>query len=116
MIYRKLPDIFSILTHLFISIYFFIFPEKSVNARRLRRAGVELDYGACSVRVTKYQEGKVHFVLLCPPEMKPLEPQSAQRFVCGLLFDAGRSTSCGGSDSMKTPIPTTTTPPMAPME
>lgn len=90
--------------------------NESVNARRVRRADVKLDYGACSVRVTKYQEGKVHFVLLCPPEMKPPEPQSAQRFVCGLLFDAGRSTSCGGSDSMETPVPPTTTPPMEPME
>ena len=87
-----------------------------MTARRFRKADVKLDYGACSVRITKYQEGKVHFVLLCPPEMKPLEPQSAQRFVCGLLFDSGRSTSCGGSSSMKTPIPPTTTAPLEAME
>jgi len=55
-------------------------------------------------------------MLLCPPETKPFEPQSAQQFICGLMFDAEKSTSCGGRDSMKTPTPPTTLPPLEPLE
>ena len=97
--------------------YLLDFFSQSVTGRRLRRAGVRnLDYGSCTVRVIRYTEDKVNFVLLCPPEMKPLEPQNAQQFICGLMFDAEKSTSCGGSDSMKTPIPPTTLPPLEPLK
>lgn len=94
-----------------------MFCSQSISGRRSRRAEVRNpDYGSCTVRVLRYTEEKVQFVLLCPPEMKPLETQSAQQFICGLMFDAEKSTSCGGSDSMKTPIPPTTLPPLEPLQ
>ena len=74
-----------------------------------------MDYGACSVRVTSYKDREVRFVLLCPPDMKP-EPQTAQRFVCQVMFNAGQSTECGKKDSMMTPIPPTTKPLVKPLE
>lgn len=89
---------------------------QSVTARRRRSDGSKLDYGACAVRVISFKDREVHFVLLCPPEMNPPEPQSAQRFVCDLLFNAAQSTSCGGSDVQMTPIPPTTKPPIKPLE
>ena len=89
---------------------------QSVTGRRRRSNGNKLDYGACAVRVISYKDREVHFVLLCPPEMNLPEPQSAQRFVCGLLFNAGQSTSCGGSNVQMTPIPPTTKSPVKPLE
>ncbi|XP_067023578.1 protocadherin Fat 4-like isoform X2 [Acropora muricata] len=89
--------------------------EKNVTTRRKRTVPAKLDYGACSVRVTRYNKREARFVLICPREMTPLEPKVSQRFVCGLMFDAGLSTSCGGSEAMMTPRPVTAKPPIKPL-
>lgn len=100
-----------------ITILLLLFCSQSVSGGRVRRAEVKnSDYGSCTVRITRYTEEKVQFVLLCPPEMKPLKPLNAQQFICGLMFEAEKPTSCGGSDSMKTPIPPTTLPPLEPLQ
>jgi len=48
--------------------------------------------------------------------MKPYELGDVQQSICGLMFDAEKSTSCGGSDSLETPTPPTTLPPLEPLE
>ena len=90
--------------------------QQNVTTRRKRTVPAKLDYGACSVRVTRYNKREARFVLICPREMTPLEPKVSQRFVCGLMFDAGLSTSCGGSEAMMTPRPVTAKPPIKPLE
>ena len=96
--------------------YFLFLQQTTKTKSRKTRSSPKIDYGACTVRITSVQSTKVQLVLLCPSGVQGnMEPKDTQAFVCALMFTSGKSTSCGGSGAMMTPMPPTTYPPLEPM-